>query len=267
MQEMLSASRTGSIVPASPRRTTFDWARGDLRQGPPILAAFPKEIWQALPPVCPRKRRGEPRRGPICHQRLYLEPEDGQVLSISSTRGTKLPEFDLKTEVRPAPGSPHRASMSPKVKSKAKAEKEKKRQNIPSSGAAAKRTCTSRDQPGKRRLPRRTRTPSARGSRTEIRPDRLEDFAGESNFRIFPEEYRVRSSNPKPTSDHSRIPPVKVTASVPGPTIVLAFVPIALAIHFASGVVATGGMARSTPTRIHMRSPTHAARRARLPYL
>src|SRR5258708_6694110 len=30
---------------------SFDWARSELRRGRPILAAFPKEIWQALPPV------------------------------------------------------------------------------------------------------------------------------------------------------------------------------------------------------------------------
>ncbi len=33
-----------------PQADPFEWARGELRKGRPILAAFPREIWQALPP-------------------------------------------------------------------------------------------------------------------------------------------------------------------------------------------------------------------------
>jgi len=33
-----------------PEADPFDWARAELRKGRPLLAAFPREIWQALPP-------------------------------------------------------------------------------------------------------------------------------------------------------------------------------------------------------------------------
>jgi hypothetical protein len=33
-----------------PQAEPFEWARGELRKGRPLLAAFPREIWQALPP-------------------------------------------------------------------------------------------------------------------------------------------------------------------------------------------------------------------------
>lgn len=36
--------------PLPPQAEPFEWARDQLRKGRPLLAAFPREIWQALPP-------------------------------------------------------------------------------------------------------------------------------------------------------------------------------------------------------------------------
>jgi hypothetical protein len=36
--------------PLPPQAEPFEWARDELRKGRPLLAAFPREIWQALPP-------------------------------------------------------------------------------------------------------------------------------------------------------------------------------------------------------------------------
>lgn len=33
-----------------PQAEPFEWARAQLRKGRPVLAAFPREVWQALPP-------------------------------------------------------------------------------------------------------------------------------------------------------------------------------------------------------------------------
>ncbi len=78
----------------------FDWARAELRKGRPILAAFPKEIWQALPPgfVAAHPWGG----GSVGHQIVIngftwnSETKQGTFHIVNSWN--ELPEFDLKTE-------------------------------------------------------------------------------------------------------------------------------------------------------------------------
>lgn len=76
----------------------FEWAREQLRQGRPILAAFPKEIWQALPSGYLAKRQWN--GGVVGHQIVVngftYNPKDqtGTFHIINSWR--ELPEFDLK---------------------------------------------------------------------------------------------------------------------------------------------------------------------------
>lgn len=78
----------------------FDWARGELRKGRPLLAAFPREIWQALPPgyIAARSWSG----GSVGHQIVIngftwnKETRQGTFHIINSW--AELPAFDLTTE-------------------------------------------------------------------------------------------------------------------------------------------------------------------------
>jgi hypothetical protein len=78
----------------------FAWARDELRKGRPILAAFPHEIWQALPSgfVAAHPWNG----GPVGHQIVI----NGFTWNKATKQGTfhiinswaELPQFDLTTE-------------------------------------------------------------------------------------------------------------------------------------------------------------------------
>jgi hypothetical protein len=78
----------------------FAWAREELRRGHPILAALPKEIWQALPPgfVAAHPWNG----GSVGHQIVV----NGFTWNEQTHQGTfhvinswaELTEFDLTTE-------------------------------------------------------------------------------------------------------------------------------------------------------------------------
>jgi len=78
----------------------FVWARDELRKGRPILAAFPHEIWQALPTgfVAAHPWNG----GPVGHQIVI----NGFTWNKNTKQGTfhiinswqELPQFDLTTE-------------------------------------------------------------------------------------------------------------------------------------------------------------------------
>jgi hypothetical protein len=78
----------------------FEWARDELRKGRPILAAFPREVWQALPPgfVAEHPWNG----GPVGHQVVIngftwnQETKQGTFHIINSWQ--ELPQFDLTTE-------------------------------------------------------------------------------------------------------------------------------------------------------------------------
>lgn len=78
----------------------FEWARAQLRKGRPLLAAFPREIWQALPPgfVASHPWSG----GSVGHQIVVngftwnRETRQGTFHIINSWAG--LPSFDLTTE-------------------------------------------------------------------------------------------------------------------------------------------------------------------------
>ncbi len=94
----------------------FEWARGELRAGRPILAAFPHEIWQALPPgfVAQRPWSG----GSVGHQIVI----NGFTWDKAAQKGTfhvvnswnELPEFDLSTEAAKGGALVFEESMSPR---------------------------------------------------------------------------------------------------------------------------------------------------------
>lgn len=78
----------------------FDWAREQLRKGRPILASFPREVWQALPPgfIAAHPWGG----GNVGHQVVV----NGFTWNAAANKGTfhiinswaELPEFDLTTD-------------------------------------------------------------------------------------------------------------------------------------------------------------------------
>jgi hypothetical protein len=86
--------------PLPPEAEPFEWARAELRKGRPLLAAFPREIWQALPPgfVAAHPWNG----GNVGHQIVI----NGFTWNKETGRGTfriinswaELSEFDLATE-------------------------------------------------------------------------------------------------------------------------------------------------------------------------
>jgi hypothetical protein len=84
----------------SPKVEAFEWTRQELRKGRPVLAAFPREIWQALPPgfVGMHPWNG----GNVGHQIVIngftwnKETQQGTFHIVNSWK--ELPEFDLKTD-------------------------------------------------------------------------------------------------------------------------------------------------------------------------
>jgi hypothetical protein len=84
----------------SPKVDAFEWTRQEIRKGRPVLAAFPREIWQDLPPgfVGEHPWNG----GNVGHQIVIngftwnRETREGTFHIINSWKG--LFEFDLRTE-------------------------------------------------------------------------------------------------------------------------------------------------------------------------
>jgi hypothetical protein len=102
-------------VPAQ-ENNPFEWARGELRKGRPILAALPREIWQALPPgfIAAHPWGG----GSVGHQIVIngfawnKETQTGTFHIINSWQ--ELPEFDLQTDAAKHGALVIEQSMSPK---------------------------------------------------------------------------------------------------------------------------------------------------------
>jgi hypothetical protein len=108
----------------------FEWARDELRKGRPLLAAFPREIWQALPPgfVAAHPWNG----GDVGHQVVIngftwnRETRQGTFHIINSW--AELPDFDLTTEAAGGGALVIEESLSPSgevVREPAAAGKEK----------------------------------------------------------------------------------------------------------------------------------------------
>lgn len=98
-----------------PQAEPFEWARQELRKGRPILAAFPREIWQDLPPgfIAAHPWSG----GSVGHQIVIngftwnKETRQGTFHVVNSWK--ELQEFDLQNEA--ARGSVIiESSLSPK---------------------------------------------------------------------------------------------------------------------------------------------------------
>jgi len=99
----------------TPKVDPFEWTRQELRKGRPVLAAFPREIWQDLPPGFVGKHPWN--GGNVGHQIVINgftwndETHEGTFHIVNSWK--ELPEFDLKTEM--ARGAMNvEASLSPK---------------------------------------------------------------------------------------------------------------------------------------------------------
>jgi hypothetical protein len=84
----------------TPKTDEFEWTRQELRKGRPVLAAFPREIWQDLPPGFVGKHPWN--GGSVGHQIVIngftwnSETHEGTFHIVNSWK--ELPEFDLKTE-------------------------------------------------------------------------------------------------------------------------------------------------------------------------
>jgi hypothetical protein len=85
----------------TPKEDAFEWTRQEIRKGRPVLAAFPREIWQALPPgfVGMHPWNG----GSVGHQIVVngftwnRDTHEGTFHIVNSWK--ELPEFDLKTDM------------------------------------------------------------------------------------------------------------------------------------------------------------------------
>lgn len=98
-----------------PQVEPFEWARAELRKGRPLLAAFPREIWQALPPgfVAAHPWNG----GNVGHQIVI----NGFTWNRQTRKGTfhiinswaELPEFDLTTDAAAGGALVIEESLSP----------------------------------------------------------------------------------------------------------------------------------------------------------
>ena len=103
------------LHPLPPQDEAFDWARDELRKGRPLLAALPREIWQALPSgfVAEHPWSG----GPVGHQIVVngftwnKETREGTFHVINSWE--ELPQFDLTTEAAKGGIMVIEQSMSP----------------------------------------------------------------------------------------------------------------------------------------------------------
>jgi hypothetical protein len=84
----------------TPKVDAFDWTRQELRKGRPVLASFPREVWQDLPPGFVGKHPWS--GGNVGHQIVIngftwnAETHEGTFHIVNSWK--ELPEFDLKTE-------------------------------------------------------------------------------------------------------------------------------------------------------------------------
>ena len=84
----------------TPKIDAFEWTRQELRKGRPVLAAFPKEVWQDLPPGFVGKHPWS--GGNVGHQVVIngftwnSQTHEGTFHIVNSWK--ELPEFDLKTE-------------------------------------------------------------------------------------------------------------------------------------------------------------------------
>jgi hypothetical protein len=84
----------------TPKVDAFDWTRQELRRGRPVLASFPREVWQDLPPGFVGKHPWN--GGNVGHQVVIngftwnTETHEGTFHIVNSWK--ELPEFDLKTE-------------------------------------------------------------------------------------------------------------------------------------------------------------------------
>jgi hypothetical protein len=98
-----------------PQAEPFEWAREQLRLGRPLLAAFPREIWQALPPgfIAAHPWNG----GSVGHQIVI----NGFTWNKETRQGTfhiinswdELPDFDLTTAAAGGGALVIEESMSP----------------------------------------------------------------------------------------------------------------------------------------------------------
>jgi hypothetical protein len=103
------------VHPLPPQADPFEWTRQELSKGRPILAAFPREIWQDLPPgfIAAHPWSG----GSVGHQIVIngftwnKETQQGTFHIVNSWK--ELQEFDLQTDA--ARGSVIiESSLSPK---------------------------------------------------------------------------------------------------------------------------------------------------------
>jgi hypothetical protein len=84
----------------SPKMDAFEWTRQELRKGRPVLASFPREVWQDLPPGFVGKHPWN--GGNVGHQVVIngftwnAESHEGTFHIVNSWK--ELPEFDLKTD-------------------------------------------------------------------------------------------------------------------------------------------------------------------------
>ena len=99
----------------TPKVDAFEWTRQELRKGRPVLASFPREIWQDLPPGFVGKHPWS--GGNVGHQIVIngftwnRETHEGTCHIVNSWK--ELPEFDLKTDA--AKGAMNvEQSLSPK---------------------------------------------------------------------------------------------------------------------------------------------------------
>ncbi len=104
------------VHPLPPQEDEFAWARAQLRKGRPILAAFPREIWQALPPGFVGKHPWN--GGNVGHQIVI----NGFTWNAKTGAGTfhivnswaELPQFDLDLKAAGGGALEIEASLSPK---------------------------------------------------------------------------------------------------------------------------------------------------------
>jgi hypothetical protein len=127
MYDMVENNKPKPVLHSLPGEAEpFEWARAELRKGHPLLAAFPKEIWQALPAnfVAQRPWSG----GDVGHQIVI----NGFTWNPTTKKGTfhiinswnELPEFDLTTDNAQGGALVIEQSLSPRGEIQAQREKE-----------------------------------------------------------------------------------------------------------------------------------------------
>jgi hypothetical protein len=117
LRDVFSAQRPSPVRHRLPAHVEpFAWARSELRKGRPLLAAFPREIWQALPPEYIAKYPWS--GGSVGHQIVV----NGFTWNPTTRSGTfhivntweGLYEFDLTTEAAQGDALIIEESLSPK---------------------------------------------------------------------------------------------------------------------------------------------------------